>query len=311
YAARNETGLYDAFATQIQVMGEGALANLDYPDNITRKIEAWNKSHAYLNSSGDELRVAVLGEVAGPALGTLTRSIGNFYARSGDSFKPIDDTTKVKDTIALTVPSCASVAMYNTVINQCIVLGQITAADADEDNRKGDHPIVKDWTKSSVDGREQHDVLVVHLPPKYAVPSAAGAPKIKRVAKRRLDEVDDDTPAPPSSDLVFPEGHSRPDFDLAGDDIKLGAHYDPNLLEDFGGELFNLRKAKLVQHDMRDPENKLIAPWDVYKALRPGTLVLALVSLHCYNMLDNFGKEPKKRKVYQIQAHSLRVLDGT
>jgi hypothetical protein len=78
-----------------------------------------------------------------------------------------------------------------------------------------------------------------------------------------------------------------------------------------------------VQLDVRDVNNNLIPPWKFYDALKPGTLVLALVSLHCFAMTDDGGKERKERKVfppcsfrvfltitqiYQMNAHSIRVL---
>jgi hypothetical protein len=97
------------------------------------------------------------------------------------------------------------------------------------------------------------------------------------------------------------------------------------LLPDYGGDYFNHVKSKLVQLDVRDKDNNLIGPWRYYEELKPGTLVLALVSLHCYNMIDEGGKERKERKVsivqldncdlanrlkiYQMNAHTIRVLD--
>ncbi|KAJ7079222.1 hypothetical protein C8R43DRAFT_1143298 [Mycena crocata] len=309
YSNRNASGMLDAFASQIQSMGLSALANLDYPDNITRHVESWNKEQSYRNEKGDELRVAVFGEVGATALGTILRSSGNFYSRSGDTFKRIEDSTKVRDTIALCVPTCATVAVYNTVVNQAIALGQITAADADEDANKGEassFPFPRHWTKPSVEGRDEHDVLMIHLPPKYSVPAEAGATKTKRTQKRRLDEVDGGTPTTAAQSPTT-SGSAVP---IPGPDrIKLGAHYDPALLPDFGGELFNLHKAKLVQQDIRNVDNSLVAPWDTYSVLRTGTLILALVTLHCYNMTDTFGKEPKKRRIYQLHAESIRVLD--
>lgn len=84
---------------------------------------------------------------------------------------------------------------------------------------------------------------------------------------------------------------------MSAEDIKLGAFYEPSVLQDYGGSYFNHTKAKLVQLDVRDIKNELIPPWEFYEALRPGTLVLCLVSLHCFSMTDDGGKERKERKV--------------
>jgi hypothetical protein len=34
--------------------------------------------------------------------------------------------------------------------------------------------------------------------------------------------------------------------------------------------------------------------------LRPGTLILILVSLHCFSMIDDGGKEHKEQKVISV-----------
>ncbi|KAJ7933882.1 hypothetical protein B0H13DRAFT_2500648 [Mycena leptocephala] len=318
YGDRNGSGLYDAVAAQVEKMSLDALANLEYPDHFTRQIESWSKNHRYLDKNGDELRTAIVGEIAGPEWGTNLRAQGNYFARDGDDFKPIDDKSKIKDTIAITIPTCSSTRMYNTVANQVIVLGQVTSANADEDMRNGRDPIVKNWSKSSKPDSENHDVILLTMLPKYAVPSAAGAPKPKRTAKRKLDEIADDvTPsvAVEAEDLQYPARelitfhlYSHPKSFVTAEDIKLGAHYEPALLEDYGGPYFNHVKAKLVQLDVRDAKNNLIPPWKFYDALKPGTLILALCSLHCYTMTDDRGKEPKERKIYQINAHTIRVL---
>ncbi|KAF5386243.1 hypothetical protein D9615_002652 [Tricholomella constricta] len=72
----------------------------------------------------------------------------------------------------------------------------------------------------------------------------------------------------------------------------------------YGGPYFKHVYNKLVQHAVRDIENKLIPPWKNYDALRPGTFVLANCTLHCFMMKEG----TKVRKVYQINTHSLRVL---
>ncbi|KAJ6473623.1 hypothetical protein C8R47DRAFT_987327 [Mycena vitilis] len=300
YGDRNESGLYDAIADQIAAMGKDALANVDYPDDFTRRIEDWSKNHRYVDREGNELRTAIVGEILGPAMGTLVRAHGNYFARDGDDVSPIDDKSKIKDTIALGIPTQSTTKLLNTFLNQVIALGQVTEANADEDMRKGNTPYIKNWTKPGKDHSTSHDVIMASLLPKYAVPTAAGAPKVKRTAKRKLDEVEGDSD--PSAEPIA-EGKEP-----AAGEIKLGAHYEPSLLPDYGGPYFNHTKAKLVQQDIRDVQNNLIPPWKIYDALRPGTLVLLLVSLHCFLMNDENGKEPKQRKIYQVNAHSIRVL---
>lgn len=102
----------------------------------------------------------------------------------------MDDKAKIKDTIALGVPTQASVKMYNTFLNQVIGANQIVTANANEDARNGrvspaslvhlsdlfkspvcQHPIVKNWSKAGIEGSDTHNVLMLTMLPKYGVRS--------------------------------------------------------------------------------------------------------------------------------------------
>ncbi|KAJ7891180.1 hypothetical protein B0H13DRAFT_1524774, partial [Mycena leptocephala] len=294
YSQRSKSGAYDSIADQIEAMGQEALANLDYPDTITRHIEDWSKNHKYLGQDGNELRVSVVGEILGPAQGTIIRANGNFYARPGDkvSPSPIDDKTKVKDTIALGIPTCATVKMYNTVLNQIICATQITAANADEDKRKGLVRVVL-------------SLLPVTDEPSFRILFSTTAMTLKMLQSRRKKRkwrfLAVSCQPTPFNGVIHSVLH-------LADEIQLGAFYEPSLLPDFGGDYFNLVKNKLVQHDIRDVHSNLVPPWKIYEALRPGTLVLVLVTLHCFVMKDDSSKEPRERKVYQMNAESIRIL---
>jgi hypothetical protein len=68
--------------------------------------------------------------------------------------------------------------------------------------------------------------------------------------------------------------------------VKLDAFYEPKLMPDYGGPYFNLRANKLVQLDIRDLSGDLIPPWKMFECLRPGTVILASCTLHCFVMND-------------------------
>lgn len=76
--------------------------------------------------------------------------------------------------------------------------------------------------------------------------------------------------------------------------VREGGFYDPHLNKDYGGPYFQLVRNKLVQLDVRDENNELVAPWKFPEALRPGTVVLLNCSLHCFIMKDKNGE----RKVH-------------
>jgi hypothetical protein len=76
------------------------------------------------------------------------------------------------------------------------------------------------------------------------------------------------------------------DVEHAGPKVTAGAYYEPRVLPDYGGAFFNLINNKLRQQDVRDPDDALIAPWNMYGALRPGTLIMAEVTLHAFHITD-------------------------
>ena len=61
-------------------------------------------------------------------------------------------------------------------------------------------------------------------------------------------------------------------------DVQLGAYYEPRLLHDYGGTIFNHSAAKLLQRNITDTNGSLIPPWDEYDKLRTGTVVLMKVT---------------------------------
>ncbi|KAJ7039430.1 hypothetical protein C8F04DRAFT_1178968 [Mycena alexandri] len=199
YGHRNATGLYDSVADQILALGKDALANIDYPKDYTRQIEDWSKNHRFMDRSGNELRTTIVGEILGPAMGTLIRAHGNYFARDGDDFKPIDDKSKIKDTLALGPPTQATVKLHNTFLNQVIGASQVVTANSAEDLRNERSPIIKNWTKPGIEGSDTHKVMMT--------PSAAGTPAPAIAAKRRLDQVDEDEAAPSA-----PNASGKPEY---------------------------------------------------------------------------------------------------
>jgi len=59
--------------------------------------------------------------------------------------------------------------------------------------------------------------------------------------------------------------------------------YPPNMLYDYGGDLFQHEHAVLKQLDFYGVNNELLPPDMWYFALRQGTLVMVHVSLHAFN----------------------------
>ncbi|KAJ3910790.1 hypothetical protein F5877DRAFT_87034 [Lentinula edodes] len=78
-------------------------------------------------------------------------------------------------------------------------------------------------------------------------------------------------------------------------------------MPDFGGPVFAMKKAKLIQPQWTNIKNELIVPWKNYDSLRPGTLVVATVCFEVFVMSPKSASE-SVRKIYHATITSLRVI---
>jgi hypothetical protein len=91
---------------------------------------------------------------------------------------------------------------------------------------------------------------------------------------------------------------------------------------DSRGDLFQQKLAKL---DIKDTNDKLVAPWDMQHMHRPGTIVVFHTTLVCWDVARGTSNARKVRSnllspvflsanghdytnVYQVQAHWLKIL---
>ena len=104
--------------------------------------------------------------------------------------------------------------------------------------------------------------------------------------------------------------------------MQLGAYYDPRLLHDYGGTIFNHTAVKLLQHDITDIDGSLVLPWEEYDKLRTGTVVLMKVTLRTFTVpvgiplrerCDSFSLHVRVfnsliSQIYQVYAECVKIL---
>ncbi|KAJ7912821.1 hypothetical protein B0H13DRAFT_2473669 [Mycena leptocephala] len=236
-------------------------------------------------------------------------AMGNKALGNIDCNYYIGNNLNVKDILALVMPTHAPVRLANFFENQTVPLRSAIDHEIGIESTAVPYQeyLLRPWMRAIRENSSQDDIIMVHMLPKYGMPAAAGtATGVQRRTKRKLDDTHKSS---------FPSrvrAHLNRRF--PSPTIKLGAYYDPRLLLDYGGGYFRHVKARLVQLDVRDAtdnSNALVPPWEFYERLRPGTLVLVSASLHIFVMNDTNSKgvaRPKKRKVYQINAHSIKIL---
>ncbi|KAF8073359.1 hypothetical protein FPV67DRAFT_1666130 [Lyophyllum atratum] len=221
--------------------------------------------HRTYKRASDRQTYLLYGQIASEIDGTLMSARGNHYLGSmkDDAFYPITDHSTIKDVLVLERPSAAPRDLKDLFDDQIIALEDVVDHEAEE-HYSENRVILQSWVKSGGAQRDS-DRIIVHMAPKYGVEDTVTMPTLT--------------------------------------DLQVGDLHDPELLEDYGGPLFQ-HHTKLVQLDVKDKDNSLIPPWKMYDKLRTGTVVLINATLHMFNM----DIEHHTRLTYQVHCKSLRVL---
>ncbi|KAG2135277.1 hypothetical protein DEU56DRAFT_737960 [Suillus clintonianus] len=302
---RVEGGLYDDVVRQLMALPKGmSLGDATYQKDFVRETSLYSGGFAYkCKENGGEYETVLVGEILPRPCGTKFSAMGNHYVGTADTPNVIDDKARVKGVFALGQPTQATEMMYITFGNQIATLDDIIQSDIEELKKKNKDINIKEWTAhAGTDQSGAPDFILVNTEPLYAVPKAAQQAmqgKRARVEKKALNS-NNDIPEGKCA-----EGGSSSDRGTKEQNpetaISINTFHDPTTLPDYGGDLFQHVNAKLRQLDIRNVDNELIAPQDWYSSLRRGTLVMIRATLHAFNW--------KERRVYQLNAHTIRVMD--
>jgi len=239
-----------------------------------------NDNRVYVDSDDKPMKLMLFGEIAHSSLGTQLDCKGNHFMKA-DNF--IVDSSKPKYCIALAKPTCAteniSILFDNTRQELQNIYNKLTM---DEQPNQFAHT---DWMRSSSStNRGPRDLILVYFGPIYGIePTIAPTSDSHTIGTKRklVGEEDDDANDHKSqtesknqsnvstSSTVDTQKMTYP----TENEIYVGAHYNPCLLPDYGGNLFRHHEAMLVQHDVRDLDLHLIPPWEYYDKLRAGTMI--------------------------------------
>ncbi|KAH7871980.1 uncharacterized protein C8R40DRAFT_1174052 [Lentinula edodes] len=315
-------GVYDRLSRSFMDMGPAALANADVNEHFFRHNfgESWSANYSYRDCNSDEFSANVFGEIMGQAFGTYIGAQGNHYG-GPDPGNPIQitDSTKVKCTIALGCPTKAPASIQNLFYNQICTLDAVRDADRVEEARSGMQVDVKEIVRSLRAGGDA-EAIVLTGEPLYTVLKKDKVRKNgdnhsnqsrnakTRLVKRSVDglmKIDDVIePLDLPDSIVSP--HVRPTVPNQ-QEICLGAEYDHRLMPDFGGPVFALDRAKLIQPNWRNINNDLIPPWLNYDCLRPGVLVVANIGIRVFVLTPKTGTGATK-KIYHATINSMKVI---
>ncbi|KAJ3878275.1 hypothetical protein F5051DRAFT_439878 [Lentinula edodes] len=312
-------GVYDKITTGFAGMGSNAIANAELNQDFFRFNfgQAWSSNYSFRGIDSKQYTGNVFGEIVGQAHGTHIGAQGNHFV-GNDLSKPklLDDYTKTKCTIVLGCPSFATSAISDLFYNQICTLSSVRDADKEEEIRSDSMVIPKEMVKSLKPGGEL-DGIILTSPPLYTVlkrntnadSSSSSLPNspTKRNLKKRNWSASNDNETQEHEDIQPVEGAPTALTLPSAQQIYAGAEYDHRLMPDFGGPVFAMRQAKLIQPQWTNINNDLIVPWEYYKHLRPGTVIVATICIEVFVMPTGPGNGAM-RKIYHASITSLKVI---
>ncbi|KAG1860012.1 hypothetical protein C8R48DRAFT_774706 [Suillus tomentosus] len=303
YDNRVEDGLYDDVVRQLMALPKGmSLGDATYKDDFFQDSNIHTGNFAYkCKDSGAEYETVLVGEIMPRPCGTKFGAIGNHYLGTANTPNVIDDKTRVKGVFALGQPTQSTEMMYVNFSNQIATLDDVIQSDIEELKKQNKDINIKEWTShAGTDQTGAPEFIMVNTEQLYAVPKAmqqAIQGKRARIVKKMITNSNEggETKSTDSS----ADGSNKEGVQEGA--ITTNMFYEPTVLPDYGGDLFQHVNAKLRQLDIRNVENVLIPPQEWYSSLRRGTLVMIRATLHAFNW--------KERQIYQLNTHTIRVMD--
>ncbi|KAJ4468583.1 hypothetical protein C8J55DRAFT_564735 [Lentinula edodes] len=276
--------IYDELTQLFKDMGPTAIVNAEYGIDFFHEkySNEWSMHFCYVDGESQEFTGNLFGEVLGNIHGTAVGAQGNHFTGNDRSslavvkeiFKEVISDRPL-DAITLTGPLLymAPQAERRLGTKEGIDTNNITSKLK---KRK--------LTQSTNGEKDLPDVRPWHRGPALVLPRLGLSNAVAAEAVRG--------------------GMGSADTDA---NITIGVQYDYKLMPDYGGKVFALNKAHLLQPDWHKINRDLIVPWKNYLQLRPGTVVVANVSFRLH-VLQPKDKRQLKQKVYQAVINFLKVV---
>ncbi|KAF8415486.1 hypothetical protein L210DRAFT_876882 [Boletus edulis BED1] len=306
--------IYDhVYDTLFDMPSHLLLASGEYGVDFVRHVGARNNWSYVDPGSNVTYETILVGEIRPSLCGTRFSAKGTHYMGSIQNPTFIDDDTRVKNLFILGKPSHCTDELGALFNNQLMTLRSVIEADLIEQNALKKNIIFKEWTShTGSDTSGDPDYINVVSEAMYVTAksgtSVAGQSRKKHALTERAQHgktADSPIAAIPTATAKAPT-FNRPTLSMnppQSHNVSINDVYRPNVLYDYGGDLFKHKNSMLKQLDFRDVDDSLIPPQRWYSSFRQGTLVMVRASLHAFNW--------ESRRVYQVNAHTIKVLDGS
>ncbi|KAG6888212.1 hypothetical protein C0992_009319 [Termitomyces sp. T32_za158] len=234
-AREHVNNLYGNVENSIIAIAGLFLGTARYRSSFHHQVEQWSGNYAFKDTIGGDFRMNIVGEIAPSDAETIIAAKGNHYAgRPGDPVRLLGNDSKAKDVLSIKMPTECLSKLKTLFYNQIQTLDSIKTSNKKEEMANGSNPnrLLYSTTRSR---------------------------------KCSVSNVTSD------NDLINT-------LSLNGDtliqvlEVGENGFYNPRLNDNYWGPYFNLVCNKLIQLDVRNCDNNLIAPWRFYDALKPGSL---------------------------------------
>ncbi|KAJ6453628.1 hypothetical protein DFH09DRAFT_42866 [Mycena vulgaris] len=294
----DNTTIYSRVMDTLNKMGSANLATHDFGRTFHRKFDDTGKFGKYF-CKDLKFTANIVAEVGSETEGTWLAA----YPKKLPANKlPLNDSsTPHRMVIAARCPTGAPRDLTAAFGDFLAVADKVRGDDYTEEEATGEKfSNIVEWVVRS-DGHptEPGDIMLLRLPPTYEKPrnkneAVEATPTKTRTRNKKSTD--------PSQDIEMSAANA---WRSAVKERQIGDTYDPDSLPDHRGPYFAHQTSQLVQRDHRDEEDKLIAPYELYKTLTEGTLFSARISFETFVFKD----EKFSSKIYHIYVERLKILD--
>ncbi|KAJ7236708.1 hypothetical protein C8J57DRAFT_1530000 [Mycena rebaudengoi] len=262
------------------------LAAYEFRETFERKLDDEGRFGRYV-SDGHKFTATIVAEVG-------SEKEGSWFAAYPKNAPPAnklplnDNSSSHRMVIAARSPTAAPEEIVRNWNDSLATVDGVRGVDADDEanNNEKFHKITEWVVNADSNSTEPGNLMILRLPPTYEVNYFLLLISAQATPKRRARVV---------KSTATPKKTEDVDMTASLTERRIGDTYDPNLLPDHRGPYFNHKDAKLIQRDIRDHDDTLIAPHELYSRLTEGTLFTALVTFETY--------------VYHIHIERLKVID--
>ncbi|KAJ7250673.1 hypothetical protein C8J57DRAFT_1521079 [Mycena rebaudengoi] len=288
------TTIYDNVLEMLQKSESTNLGSHEFGETFDRKFDSsGHYGSFYLTKNNLKFTANIVAEIGSQEEGTWLAAYPKNWP--ADKLPLTDSSGAYRMVIAARCPTDTIKEIEEIFSDGLATADGVRSVDHKQEVADRQKFFVTEWvTRPDKQRHLPGNILALHLPSTYEVPTNGGAERPRNTKSRRAAEVQ----SPAQSEDVDMSASVPP----TAENRKIGDLYDPNLFPEHRGDWFrHSSNVKIMQRDIRDEDDKLIAPSELREKLTEGTLFCATLSLKTYVWPGS--------KTYHMYIERLKILD--